>query len=576
MCFPALAQNKPKAAPKPQVSVANGSFERSYGVENPWTGVNSKGKLDSFRASVPVLTESGTIGKTPMPVSVAIHDMNGDSLQDLVTTDAQGYVRIYFNEGTAAEPKFLTGELAQAFLGRPSDEFADREYTRLAPRVSVADLGGAPQLLVGNYFGEIFILPNKGSGVKPSFEQPSDIARLAIPTVEKGGQRWGNVFAPVLMDWNNDGKKDLLIGEGSYSANNIHLAINEGSNGSPKFSENNRHVVVFGELRSQLSPAVVDYNADGRPDLLVGASDGQIGVYLQTDKPWEPGVELPFASFLSAGGKPMSVRGVATVAVGDLNSDGKFDVVVGQTDGGISYALNTGTPQEPKFDSLKEFGGGTAFPAMRWPSGWDVDLGIARGNKLAFASVVEEDASEGKGSLKIGYVPNPNEVMPPPYNQLSAKGNFDIDHGYNSNFAASQLMETAPSNMVMLRQRTPSRFKIGDSYTLSFMVKGARVSDGEMRIVYDQSEKLGENLVARGERGRATVRRQVEFERVKETSDFSVGSTWREVKATFTPRFESRILNDVGITRSVDIEILFSLQPGEGEFFIDDVKLTKN
>ncbi len=572
----ARAQSPEKPERKLPLSVANGGFERSYGVENPWTGVNSKGKLDSFRAAVPVLTESGAIGKTPMPVSVAIHDMNNDGLPDLVTGDPKGYVRIYFNQGTPTEPKYTTGELAQAYLSQPVEEFEGRDYTRLAPRVSVAELGGSPQLLIGNYFGEIFILPNKGSAQQPSFAQPPDLTRLMIPTTAKGNARWGNVFAPVMIDWNNDGKQDILIGEGSYSANNIHLAINEGTNGSPKFSENNRHVLAFGDGREQLTPAVVDYNADGRPDLLVGARDGKIGVYLQTDQPWEPGVELPFASFLSGGGKPLAARGITTIAAGDLNGDKKFDVVVGQADGNISYALNTGTLQEPKFDALKEFGGATPFPAMRWPSGWDVSLGLERGNNLAFVSVVDEEPAEGKSCLKIGYVPNPNVVMPSPLNVLPARGNFDLEKGYNGNFSANELMESAPSNLVMLRQRTPSRLKIGDSYTLSFMAKGNQVSDAEVSVIFDQSEKIGEDQIVRGDRGRATVKRQVEFERVRESEDFSVGSTWREVKSIFTPRFKSSILNKLDATRSVDIEIIFELKPGDGVLYIDDVKLTKN
>ena len=570
----ALAQ-APKPEKKLPLSVANGNFERSYGVENPWTGVDSKGKLDSFRAAVPVLTESGAIGKTPMPVSVAIYDMNNDGLQDLVAVDPKAYIRVYFNKGTRTEPKYLVGELAQAFVGVPAPDVRGDE-TRLVPRVSVIGVGAAPQLLMGNYLGEIFVLPNSGSAQKPDFRQPQDISKLLIPTTQDKEERWGNVFAPSMWDWNEDGKIDLIIGEGSYSANNIHLAINEGSNGSPRFNESNRHVIAYGDGREQLTPAVVDYNGDGRPDLLVGARDGKVGVYLQGSEPWQPGVELPFSSFLSVGGKPLSVRGVATVAAGDLNSDGLFDVVIGQADGGISYALNTGTKQEPKFAAMKDFAGATPFPRMKWPSGWDVALGLDRGNNLAFASVVEEDPAEGKSALKIGYVPNFNEIMPSPVNTLPSRGNFKLDDKTSSNYSATELMDEAASNMIMLRQRTPSRFAIGDSYTLSFKVKGNGISNAQAIVVYEQFKQTGEDKITRGDRGRATVKRARLFERKRESKSFSAGSNWSEITATFTPRFDERELNSVGQTNSVDLEFVFEMQPGVGTFYIDDVKLTKN
>ncbi|MGC1482097.1 MAG: VCBS repeat-containing protein [Chthoniobacterales bacterium] len=560
---------------KPTLSVANGDFERSYGVENPWNGVDSKGKLDSFRAALPVLTENGTIGKTPMPVSVAIHDMNGDGLPDLVTADPKAYIRVYFNEGTKTEPKFLVGELAQAFVGVPVPDVRGDE-TRLGPRISVIEGGGAPQLLVGNYFGEIFVLPNSGSAQKPDFRQPRDISKLAIPTMEKAGDRWGNVFAPKMWDWNNDGKFDLIIGEGSYSANNIHLAINEGTNGSPTFSQTNRHVIAFGDGREQLTPAVVDYNGDGRPDLLVAARDGKVGVYLQGDEPWKPGVELPFSSFLSVGGKPLSVRGIATVTAGDLNGDELFDVVVGQADGAVSYALNAGTKQEPKFSALTDFAGATPFPQMKWPSGWDLALGIDRGNNLVFASVVEEDPAEGKSCLKIGYVPNFNQIMPSPINELPARTNFKLDDKTSSRYSATELMDEAASNLIMVRQRTASRFAIGETYTLSFKVKGNGISNAEAVVSYEQFKQTGEDKITRGDRGRAKVKRARLFERKREKKSFSAGSNWSEIKASVTPRFDERELNEAGPTNAVDLEFVFEMEPGTGVLYIDDVKLTKN
>jgi hypothetical protein len=44
--------------------------------------------------------------------------------------------------------------------------------------------------------------------------------------------------APCIVDWNEDGKKDLLIG--CWFNGNIHLFFNSGSNSTPIFTTSNK------------------------------------------------------------------------------------------------------------------------------------------------------------------------------------------------------------------------------------------------------------------------------------------------------------------------------------------------
>ena len=240
-----------------------------------------------------------------MPISVGATDMNADGLVDLVTMDVLGYLRIYFNSGDKQQPKFTSGDLGGIFLTRTAqnDLTIGREApgARLAPRIFPTEMmkSGKKDLIAGNYLGEVLFVPNGGSAQVPDFKQPQEVSRAVIPTMKDPRKRWGNVFAPCTWDWNGDGKEDLLLGEGSYSANNIHLLINQGSGARPAFDESKRYVLAFGDGLEQLTPTVVDYNGDGAPDLLVAERSGKIAVYLnkgEATKLDAPPAEIPFVS----------------------------------------------------------------------------------------------------------------------------------------------------------------------------------------------------------------------------------------------------------------------------------------
>jgi hypothetical protein len=75
-------------------------------VDNLWDEIDNDGYLCGARCTAQVITESGSVGNLPMPISVQVADLNGDGLLDIFTIDADGYFRAYFNSGTKAECKF--------------------------------------------------------------------------------------------------------------------------------------------------------------------------------------------------------------------------------------------------------------------------------------------------------------------------------------------------------------------------------------------------------------------------------------------------------------------------------------
>jgi len=147
--------------------------------------------------------------------------------------------------------------------------------------------------------------------------------------VQAAGQKIdvGKDAAPFLVDFNNDGLNDLLVGNASGE---IILFKGEIAEGDERFASG---VALDLPLIPGASPFVVDWNDDGRKDLLVGAADGTVTFFpnLGTE-------EVPTfggGSLLSVAGEPIDLDGFAAPVVVDLDEDGGKDLVVGSASGKV-------------------------------------------------------------------------------------------------------------------------------------------------------------------------------------------------------------------------------------------------
>jgi hypothetical protein len=612
--WPALAQDP---APAGGNAARNGDFEQTYDEANFWTGVNPDGVLAAPIYHMPVLNENGGIASAAMPPGVSIADLNGDKLPDLLCTDAYGYVRIFFNKGTAQEPKFEYAELSLPFLGLPEGgplwtppelsttgqneygQWLDRwAHRRRALRGSLGDANGDGllDLIAGNYFGEILLVRNEGTATGPGFRQPQPLSSAIVPTTKEPQRRWGNVFSPLLADWTKDGPPDLLIGEGSYSANNIHLFVNQGSGGSLVFNEDKKQALALGEGREQLTPALADINGDGNADILVSDRAGRVAVHLRKgDWKFDPlnPVSVPLAGYLKKGGglspNPGEAlvlgEGTATLAAGDLNGDELVDLAAGRSNGRLVWVRNEGTKQEPKFGDPAELRGNSPTPKnWRLPSQWDAFAGERRGNFYGFASCVDaaEDAgvapTSGSRALKFGYFPSPNQIVARPVAVMPADKGFNIlstDYGEDSLLRDSSESRArgGPSNLFVLRQINV-KLQIGKVYTLSFDAKGSRVANARILLTWRGFKQLGEDRITRGERGAVEKDRNVISETRMESSNFTAGGSWARVSKDFKIDFsKAKDLNKEKETSEAALEISCELGQPDGTLYIDNVKL---
>jgi hypothetical protein len=155
---------------------------------------------------------------------------------------------------------------------------------------------------------------------------------------------------PCVADWNGDGCKDLLVGY--QFASKIALYLNAGTDASPVFTNYTNlqaggvDIVHLSYSCGAPAPFVYDYDGDGRRDLLVGeGNSGYVYFYRNTNTDaapiLAPGVQL------MVGSNPLAVGYRATPYLYDWDGDGLNDLLCGNGDGWVFFFKNLGTAQAP-------------------------------------------------------------------------------------------------------------------------------------------------------------------------------------------------------------------------------------
>lgn len=155
---------------------------------------------------------------------------------------------------------------------------------------------------------------------------------------------------PSFEDWNHDGLRDLIVGEGSGSApGRVRVYLNVGIEADPCFVEyfyaqaNGGDLTCAGGGCMGCFPRVVYWDEDARKDLLVGLADGTVKVFLNIADDNEPAFDA--GALVKVGNNDMFTLNVGARATPTLvhwNDDGMLDLVVGGLDGLIHLYYNCG------------------------------------------------------------------------------------------------------------------------------------------------------------------------------------------------------------------------------------------
>ena len=182
---------------------------------------------------------------------------------------------------------------------------------------------GKKDLLSGDSAGNVWLFSNIGTNSKPTLAAGVKLKAGGI-TIAPGSHELSEVYTKIhLADWDADGLFDLLVGGGR----SIIVYKNAGTKTAPKFLAPKALENAGGRFRSYPSPYVVDWDGDGIKDLLSGCGVNPIVFYRNEGSNEKP--KLAKAVTLEFKGDDYH-RGVrCRFDLTDWNNDGKLDMLVG-------------------------------------------------------------------------------------------------------------------------------------------------------------------------------------------------------------------------------------------------------
>jgi hypothetical protein len=309
------------------------------------------------------------VGQNAFPV---LFDYDADSKKDLLIgtygyymgNSLKAQLTLYRNIGTNAQP-------AYSLVTRDYAGMSSYSLNTIIPAVGDIDNDGDIDIILGTQSGQIYWLQNTaGAGATASFSFNTTAFFTTISAAA----------TPQLFDLDNDGKLDLMIG-----GKNGRIAFyrNIGTPSAPSFTLQNS---FFGGVNVQGDQNLYGFDGYAAPfffkdgtdtKLLVGSVSGQVFYYAV------PSASAP-CILINSAVNGLNEGGQSSVYFEDINGDGKRDLFIGNSAGGLSFFSSTG-PDVGMADLSRE--AGTIINIFPNPAGAEITVRIDK---------VEVDGGEWK------------------------------------------------------------------------------------------------------------------------------------------------------------------------------------
>jgi hypothetical protein len=320
----------------------------------------------------PELTDSGVVEGVSGFVTVI---PDGETFHLLSTSRLRRELHLYVNQGEPGDPRFG----APIVLSLEADWLREGELFHLA-RFHDIDGDGHMELVLGTDFwldywpdgkewnvegyrpyspegrwrggplrGNLYVFRNEGTPTEPQLGHGTALSSGDLP-IETYGQ-----LCPTFGDFRGIGRDDLICGS---FRDDLYFFSRDDDGSFTDCGMLRRKSGVLKLPHCIQFPTAVDWNGNGRIDLLVGAEDGRVWFLRNAGtREKEPIFDQPVP--VHCANAPLRVGALPVPATADWTGKGRIDVIAGNSAGELLFLADRGETNRPALGPVRPvFAGG--------------------------------------------------------------------------------------------------------------------------------------------------------------------------------------------------------------------------